>query len=474
MNRKLKHHYSAQGEQERKDLPDYLAQGEQARLFPVLSDTSKEGRTTSIVLACMAKIDEFGDRLLGSIGQSVGKRKKIETYTEIVFKNHTGDMRPDGLIVLPWGKSEWRALVETKVDKRYLDPEQVERYRTLAKENGIDCVITISNQFATTPSAHPLVELKKSRSKIKVFHWSWVYILTEADLLLRQGEVSDDDQKMLLNELRRFLSHKSAGVRRFDSMPTEWSKVNKLVSSGGVIPKNSKEAEVVIAAWHQEIRDLTLILSSMTGTAVTEYLSKKELSDANANLRVNSNMKKLRETKQLTACLNIPGAAAPIDVVADLRRKHVDVGMTLKAPKDKQSTKARVNWILNQVKKAKVDKFDDLYLRLIWPRPTKNKPTQCEFTELLKDVKNVADDGKEHLAPDEFHLFMSRNLGRRFITAKNFIKDLEEIIPAFYRDYGSNLVAWKPPAPKIKEDRKSPQDVTPEAFSDESSDFDPS
>ena len=34
-----------------KDLPPFLTQGEPARLFPVLSLTSKEGRATSILLA---------------------------------------------------------------------------------------------------------------------------------------------------------------------------------------------------------------------------------------------------------------------------------------------------------------------------------------------------------------------------------------------------------------------------------------
>jgi hypothetical protein len=43
--------------------PDYLIQGEAARLFPVLATTSKEGRTTSIVLACISKIEEFGAEL---------------------------------------------------------------------------------------------------------------------------------------------------------------------------------------------------------------------------------------------------------------------------------------------------------------------------------------------------------------------------------------------------------------------------
>ena len=40
-------------------LPAFLKQGEPARLFPILADTSKEGRATSILLSCMSKVDEF-------------------------------------------------------------------------------------------------------------------------------------------------------------------------------------------------------------------------------------------------------------------------------------------------------------------------------------------------------------------------------------------------------------------------------
>jgi len=205
-------------------LPDYLKQGEQARLFPVLSTTSKEGRTTSIVLACLAKIDEFGASLLGSVGQKVGVRTKIETFTEVVFTKSSDNPkdRPDGLIVLRTGNREWKAIIEAKVGNTELNADQVEKYRNIAKENGIDCIITLSNQFATTPTTHPITEVNKSRSKIPVYHWSWMFVLTEADLLLSRDAISDVDQRVLLNELRRFLSHESAGVKGFDRMPKEW------------------------------------------------------------------------------------------------------------------------------------------------------------------------------------------------------------------------------------------------------------
>ncbi|MBL4811119.1 MAG: hypothetical protein JKX69_01890 [Rhodobacteraceae bacterium] len=447
------------------NIPSYLSQGEPARLFPVLSTTSKEGRTTSIVLACLAKIDEFGASLLQSVGQRVGSRSKIETYTEVVLSKQHGSSkdRPDGLIVLRTGAKEWRALVEAKVGLNELDADQIERYRLLAKENEIDCIISLSNQFATMPGSHPLEAVRKSRSKVPVFHWSWMHILTQADLLIGQGNVADIDQRILLNELRRFLSHESAGVRGFDRMPKEWGVLNKLVSSGGVISPKSEEAAIVLNAWHQETRDLSLILSRMTEANVTERLSRKHRADQTE--RVKDELGHLRERKQLIAELDIPDAAAPLEVVADIARRCVDVGMSLRAPEDKVSTKARINWLLRQLKAEKVD---DLYLRLFWPG--KNLPTQHLIAELRDDV-NIASEGKEHLAAHSFHVFHSKRFGPRFTQQSNFIADLEEAVPAFYHQVGSGLSAWKKSAPKIKLEKVSAEAVSTEAISEDAGEY---
>ncbi|WP_417726482.1 hypothetical protein [Roseovarius sp.] len=443
------------------DRPDYLIQGETARLFPVLATTSKEGRTTSIVLACISKVEEFGTELMVSLGQRVGKRTTLQTYTEVVFKNEKVKLkdRPDGLIVMQNGTKQWRALVEAKVGNVELGAEQIERYREIAKEQGVDCVITISNQFATTPENHPIEDVRKSRSKIPVYHWSWMSILTTTDILLNKDAIADDDQKLLLNELRRFLTHESAGVKGFDRMPPEWAEVNRLISAGGRIPAKSTEATIVLDAWHQETRDLSLILSRQTETTVQEKLPKKHRQDPAE--RRKDELLTLKEVGQLRSTLEIPGAAGSLEIVADIARRTLDIGMTLRAPEDKVSSKTRVNWLLRQIK---TDKHDELFVRLKWPG--RSEATQFPLSELIGDPA-VCEKDKAGLQVLSFHVFMARRLGAKFTQQVNFIKELEEAVPFFYREVGQNLAEWRKPAPRIKEDKPSAVDVNVAALQED-------
>ena len=290
-----------------------------------------------------------------------------------------------------------------------------------------------------------------------------MYILTECDLLLNQDIVSDSDQRLLLNELRRFLTHESAGVKGFDRMPKEWSDLNRLVSSGGVVSAKSTDALAVVSAWHQETRDLALILSRMTETGVTERLNRKHKRDGAARLK--DDVTTLRERNLLWSELDVPDAAASLSIVVDLKRRGVDVGMTLRAPEDKVTTKARVNWMLRQIK---TDRLEDLYLRLMWPG--KAEPTQFLISE-IKDAPHLAERDREHLSPHSFHLFRSKRLGARFAQQANFIADIEDIVPQFYRDIGSYLTAWQRRAPKIKDDRASADDVSTRAISEDAGDY---
>ena len=122
---------------------------EPARLIPVVgigNAKEQEGRATSALLAVLSAVDEFGTAFTKPYG---APKKKLQTYTAVTFELAEGrKVRPDGLIRTSYGQRSWTALVEVKTSKNNLESAQIEAYLDLAKEQGFDCVITISNQIA--------------------------------------------------------------------------------------------------------------------------------------------------------------------------------------------------------------------------------------------------------------------------------------------------------------------------------------
>lgn len=397
--------------------------------------------------------------MLGSVGHKVGKRTSISSFTEIVFKDTKSNDRPDGLIILKSGTKSWSALIEAKVGNNNLDLDQIERYRTLARENGIDCVITISNQFTSSPQIHPLTSELNNRLQIPVYHWSWMFILTHVDLLISNSDVADADQEYLLREFRRFMSHDSAGVKGFDRMPPEWSELNRLVSSGGKILVKSPEAITTVTAWHQETRDLSLILSRQTETHVTEKMGRRDAN--NQAERQKAALTVLSETKCLHSNLEIPDAAALLEITVDLPRRTVEVGMSIRAPEDRQSSKARINWLLRQIKS---ENLTDLFIRLSWPG--RSEDTQFPYHKLIED-SSIVEENKPGMQVHSFFVYFSKNLGSKFTQQTNFISELEKVVPDFYREVGQNISSWRKSAPKIRSDKATAEDVSVQDISDD-------
>lgn len=428
-----------------KDLPSFLAQGEPARLFPVLSLTSKEGRATSILLGVMQHVPTLAQAILKPFNQKVGQRSRLLCFTEIVFKSSgkTHKARPDGLLEMQTGRSEWRCLVEAKIGNASLEADQIEEYRSIAKDNNIDALLTISNQFTYKADVHPLPEVTNSKSKTLTIHWSWLAIATEIDLLLSDETMADVEQVMLLKELKRFLSHESTGVKGFDRMPPEWSELNKLISAGGIITAKNPLADASVRAWQQEMRDLSLLLTREVKESVTERLPNKWRKQPEE--RYKSELKRLCDQNELASELNIPGAAAILEIRADLKRRVIEVGMNLNAPIDRKSNTARLNWLLRQLKSVS---SNEAYITSYWPGSS--QPT-VHALNLLQDQPGVIEEGKEHLQAHSFRIFFSKSLGGRFTQQQNFISDLEQIVPEFYAKIGQNLKAWQKPAPKIEQ-----------------------
>lgn len=425
-----------------------IKQGEPARLFPVVSDTSREKRLTSVLLAAMKAIPALAEELLKGISPPFRKTTNTSCFTEVVFrKGETGRDRPDGLIIVENRSTRWTAIVEAKVGKSDLDPVQVEKYLHLARQNSVDAVITISNQFVSR-SDHSPVQIVSN--DVGLFHLSWSQIQTTCALLGMGDTIDDATQAYVLSELDLLLSEPKAGVERFTNMGLGWKSVSQAVTDQAVIHANCPDVLDAVRSWHQESRDLGLQLSRHLGHLVVEKIDRKYLSDP--ALRTSEDATLFAEGAYLSSVFDVPDAVSPMSIRADALRKSVTVGMKLRAPEDKKSVSARANWLLRMID------CDDprVVVRAYWPG--RAPYTQKSLQEMREDP-DIIGTGKKML-PTSFEIFLIEDMGRRFSGQQTFIQDLERVSQEFYDLVGQNLIAWQPEPPKpvqkeVRTDRKT-------------------
>ena len=426
--------------------PEYLASGELARLVPVA--TRPELRNTCVTCAMLMAVEEFAEALLGPLWAPTGKRAKVKVWVEPVFKSTKNDNkdRPDALIVVDNGRREWRALVEAKAKNMDLDSGQVERYLDIAKAQGIEAVITISNQFVATPTQSPCDINRQKLKKVSLFHWSWSYLKTEAKIQLSKSAVSDPDQAYMLDEYVRYLEHDSASVSEFEQMGKEWVEACKLYFAKSKLDKKSPLGVAVVSDWDELMRCTALLLSRKLETNVTTLLTAKERRDPNGRLEMLQSS--FIASGELKSRLEVPNAASPIFVGADLTGRSVTVSMTVDAPRDRKRASAAVTWLLRQLSKTE---GDGIMLVARWPGRTQE--TCAELSRVREDLDALVGDRKGQL-PRSFEIRAVSDLGGKFTQRRNFVPELVSCVTGFYEAVGQHVVPWQAPPPKPK---KQPQ-----------------
>src|SRR3954469_8508680 len=145
-----------------------------ARLIPTTGiggQDEQEQRATSSLLAVMKAVPQFGRALLQHAGAPQGR---ILTFTEIRFVDEDAKLSiPDGAVVVEWGKKRWVCLIEVKTGGADLRAEQVGPYGGLARTNGFDAVLTISNQITASPAEVPVPVDPRRLRKVALRHLSW-------------------------------------------------------------------------------------------------------------------------------------------------------------------------------------------------------------------------------------------------------------------------------------------------------------
>ena len=246
--------------------------------------------------------------------------------------------------------------------------------------------------------------------------------------------------------MARYFEHPSSGIKRFDQMNSEWRSLVLGVRDEQQFKRSSPEIENTVASWHQEERDICLLLSRRIGERVGIRLSRKHQVDSAHRFRDACDT--LIASLELRCAFSVPNAASDLKVTANLQRRTISCSMKLNAPSDKKRASARVNWLVRQLRG--VD-GDDVIVRAFWLG--RGGPTQASLSE-IKTYPKCLESGRPGAAPTSFEVIMIRDLAGRFSGRRTFVEDLEDLIPEFYDRIGQNLRPWAPPPPSI--DKRDP------------------
>lgn len=423
-------------------LDDTLKDALRARLIPTFAEPRKEQRTVSVLLATLSAVPSFARQLLACCEVRMGKTSELHSYTEVEFASPDGSCngRPDGILSLLTRKSRWSALIEAKIDKVEIDEEQIQKYAVIARNQGINAVITFSNQLVPLPTHLPYTVPRRFSQRVKFFHISWISVLTQALLVLRDRRELSDEQAFILEEMTRYLEHPSSGVKRFDQMNPEWRSLCLGVRQDEQFKRSSLEIENTVTSWHQEERDLCLMLSRRMDEPVEIRISRKHQADP--ELRFKDTCDSLCESQELRCAFIVPNAASDIEITVNLERRTVACSMWLNAPGHKKRASAKINWLARQLRSVA---GEDVILRVYWGR---RGTTQATMSEVREDV-SCLEIGRLGALPSGFEVVMIRGLGGRFTGRRTFIEDLENLVPDFYDQIGQNLRPWTPPPPSI-------------------------
>ena len=421
----------------------------EARLIPtsgINGAEEQERRATSALLAVLSAVNEFARAFVKPLGAPAGT---MSCFIEVPFILGEKRLYPDGLIRVQRGSKVWTALVEVKTGPNRLAVEQLENYLDIARIEGFDAVITISNEIPAVAGQHPTRVDKRKLKRVALHHLSWSQVLAEAVLHKEFRGVADPDQAWILGELIRYLEHRKSGALEFDDMGEAWVAVRDAVAAGTLRPTDKGIAEVV-SRFDALLRFTSLQLGRKLGTEVVPVLSRKEM--AEPGLRSQAVTESLCRTGVLSGTIRIPDTAGLLVVTADLRASRVSCHVDVDAPREGRPT-TRVNWLVRQLKNAPDSARVEAFV---------NHGRGSSTAELLSMVREnpavlVADPSKELRA---FRVATSGALGAKRGRGRGaFIDSVLTVVDAFYADVLGSLRPWSAAPPKLRPPHPIPPEV---------------
>lgn len=412
-----------------------------ARLIPTVGirgQEEQEKRATSSLLAVMRAVPEFAHALLKELGAP--KTQAIETFAEVRFKDSAGKtVIPDGAIVCRRGKKNWTCLIEVKTAGAALRGDQVGAYLDLARENGFDGVLTISNQITAASAESPVSVDGRKLKRTALWHFSWWRVLTEAIVQHRYRGISDPDQAWILGELIAYLDSAASGAGGFEDMGDKWVGVRK-AAHDGTLRQNNPEARIVTERWEEFTQYLCLGLSQDLGRSVISPRPRGQLTAA----RLEESVKELAADGTLSAVLRVPDAVGDIHLRADLRARRTLTSLTVAAPREGRA-KSRINWLLRQLTEAPAD------LRVEAAFPNARETTSVMLSDAREAPDKLLYPSDPKREPRSFTITLARPMGQKRGKAEgSFVRETRAQTFAFYREIVQGLKSWQARPPRLR------------------------
>lgn len=429
----------------------------EVRLFPsvrINSDREAELRATCALCSVLRAVSEFGRKVVKASGGPAGR---LSCFTEISFdplELNGKALRPDAAIRVVRGKTEWVALVETKVGDNCLTPEQIGAYQALARREGFNAVISVSNQVADSSGLPPIPLDGRRLRSTPVIHFSWDRLLSEAQVLGKKSGIADEDQRWMLDEWTRYVADPSSRIIAPADLGDQWHAVLKSAKEG-LLGSVQKPLEHTVQRWDAFLQKLSLRLRAKLGVEVSRKLARAEKSDS--TLRLRRIFADAVNTGILSGELSVPDAAGDICLAVDLPARATRFSMSVEAPSQGR-TQTRIRWLLRQLNHDRVPQ--NLIVRVLWSQ--RQLESHARLGHALNDEQKLfVSNRREQVPPDavprRFALEWTTNLVRgRGKSTTQVVDGITADFESYYRGVVESVTKFTPSAPRLP--KKAPQD----------------
>ncbi len=444
-------------------LDERSLSSKEVRLFPshhIKSAREAELRATASFLAVSKAVSEFGRAVVSIAG---GPRGTLSCYAEVPFRvqaaGATNEERPDGLMRVIRGRTEWTAIVEVKVGDNPLEQDQFDRYHVLARDQGINALITISNHAALANGLPPKIAVDRRRLKsVPVTHLSWERLLSEAQVLSRRKEVADADQQWMLEEWIRYIADEQSKIIEPPQLGEHWNEILQAARERN-LAAYSTQIQDVVHHWNAFLKKVALRLRSKLGVDVSLLITRVERKDPSIRVR-NLQTAAIRDG-ELSGTFRIPDAAGDLSVVVFLASRSIRYAVEMAAPTEGRA-KTRINWLLRQLLSQDVP--EDLMVKVHWDN--RKAWSQSRIGELRENIdglirgssgEEVAREASPRSFSLEWTIALPRGKGRSSVRV---LEGISEGVQEFYKRVVVSLRPYVPRAPQLA-DEEPKQDAKP-------------